>query len=427
MSIMTILDTISPTLIPIHVTDNHSRLINLLIGVDSSATFCLDPSLGENALPPTPPSQTFDARLIYPRNGNGSLCFDQGTLKDLRPYIGPSQVDTFKIRLQSDYADSFTFTWPNISSYFNNEVKLIDRYGGLTVSVDMKAETTYTQSTDVLYYMGSLLVVAGTPPSNRAPAVMTNPPGSVVFTSAQLDGIANPNGFAATGWFEWGLDANYGNTTPIQSLGNGANIIPVAEAVSGLSPGTTYHYRVVAQNGNGTTEGPDRTFRTEGVTSQYNMAAGWNMISVPVAVGDARKTILFPTALSLASTYVFGQGFVPRDTLRMGEGYWVKFGPAHNDSVTGTPVAQDTFSIKAGWNMIGSITGSVDISSIVQIPSGIVLTPFFGFDGGYSPATTLEPGRAYWVKSSMNGQLVISSSSSRPVEARSVKGALPLK
>ena len=37
----------------------------------------------------------------------------------------------------------------------------------------------------------------------------------------------------------------------------------MSQAISGLTPGTTYHFRVVASNGVGTTAGPDQTFKTD--------------------------------------------------------------------------------------------------------------------------------------------------------------------
>jgi hypothetical protein len=37
---------------------------------------------------------------------------------------------------------------------------------------------------------------------------------------------------------------------------------PVSAALSGLTPGVTYHYRLVATNADGSTPGPDRTFTT---------------------------------------------------------------------------------------------------------------------------------------------------------------------
>ena len=60
--------------------------------------------------------------------------------------------------------------------------------------------------------------------------------------------------------------------------------------------------------------------------ADYTVAAnpGWNLVSVPIVVGDYRPTAIFPTALTLA--YAYQGGYVPEDTLDNGRGYWLKFG-----------------------------------------------------------------------------------------------------
>jgi hypothetical protein len=52
------------------------------------------------------------------------------------------------------------------------------------------------------------------------------------------------------------------------------------------------------------------------------------------------------------------------------------------------------------------------VSAIVQVPPGIVYTPYFGYSTIYSIADTLFPGRAYWVKTSQAGELMINSGQS---------------
>lgn len=85
-------------------------------------------------------------------------------------------------------------------------------------------------------------------------------PALVNQTSAILQGFYNPNGLNTDVWFEWGTTVNYGNTTPIRNFGNGIVSIPVAETVNGLIPGTTYHFRLVAQNIAGKSVSQDQTF-----------------------------------------------------------------------------------------------------------------------------------------------------------------------
>ena len=76
-----------------------------------------------------------------------------------------------------------------------------------------------------------------------------------------------PNGVATGVHFEYGPTTAYGSTTPPTRVGAGTSIVPVTTPVTGLSPGTTYHARVVATNSAGTTNGEDVTFTTDAVPS----------------------------------------------------------------------------------------------------------------------------------------------------------------
>lgn len=94
------------------------------------------------------------------------------------------------------------------------------------------------------------------------PTVATTTAASPTMTGAQLNGIVNPNGFSTTSYFEYGPTAGYGLATPVKNLGAGLTAVMVSATVSGLSAGTLYHYRLVAQNNGGTTHGVDTTFAT---------------------------------------------------------------------------------------------------------------------------------------------------------------------
>jgi hypothetical protein len=144
-----------------------------------------------------------------------------------------------------------------------------------------------------------------------------------------------------------------------------------------------------------------------GTTVSSTVQQGWNIVSVPVTVADLRKIEVFPTSTSNAFAYG-PSGYVARDTLDYGVGYWLKFDLAQAVSVTGGTRSQDTIDVVTGWNIIGSISDPVTVGSIVQIPSGIVVSSYFGYGStGYTPATTIEPMKGYWVKVNQNGQLVL--------------------
>jgi uncharacterized protein (TIGR02145 family) len=68
--------------------------------------------------------------------------------------------------------------------------------------------------------------------------------------------------------------------------------------------------------------------------------------------------------------------------------------------------------VSNGWNMIGSISEPIPVSSIQSNPGGMITSEFFGFDNTYVSATTIEPGKAYWVKVNRNGSLILGASSS---------------
>ena len=71
----------------------------------------------------------------------------------------------------------------------------------------------------------------------------------------------------------------------------------------------------------------------------------------------------------------------------------------------------ETVDVAPSWNMIGSISRPVLTAAIVQDPLSIVRSLYFGYDGGYFSADTLQPGRAYWVKVNRVGKLIVSASS----------------
>jgi Putative metal-binding motif len=85
-------------------------------------------------------------------------------------------------------------------------------------------------------------------------------------TQATLHGAAAPEGAAATVRFEYGPTDRYGAATPEQDAGDGDDTTPLDIRVPGLTPATTYHYRLVVTTPVGTAYGADRTFATAATT-----------------------------------------------------------------------------------------------------------------------------------------------------------------
>jgi hypothetical protein len=104
-----------------------------------------------------------------------------------------------------------------------------------------------------------------TPPA--APAIADESVSTLTQTSATLGALVNPDNQATTYRFEYGTSTAYGSVLPVPdgSVGSGYGNIVVGQKITGLAPGTTYHFRVVATNGSsgvGGTPGPDQTFTT---------------------------------------------------------------------------------------------------------------------------------------------------------------------
>jgi photosystem II stability/assembly factor-like uncharacterized protein len=204
-----------------------------------------------------------------------------------------------------------------------------------------------------------------------------------------------------------------------------------AGQAGGLSAGAGYYWRVRALfPGNASAWSAPWHFSTAGpVTRTMHVAEGWNLLSLPVAVGDGRVPQLFPDAASGAFAYEDETGYVARDTLRLLEGYWLKFPAADSIGITGIEEGRDTVAVGAGWNLIGAVSGPVDTTLVIQMPPGLIVSAYYGYDAGYAAADSLRPGRAYWVKSAAAGQLILAplappaSPASRAVAARNRKGA----
>jgi hypothetical protein len=115
---------------------------------------------------------------------------------------------------------------------------------------------------------------------------------------ATLRGTIDPENQAVTDYhFEWGLTPSYDNTTPSASLPVGKAPVAVSALLSGLTPGATYHYRLVATNASGTTQGPDRTFTTYASLPSLGPARAFELVSpyptggVPIIANTAKVTI----------------------------------------------------------------------------------------------------------------------------------------
>jgi len=110
-----------------------------------------------------------------------------------------------------------------------------------------------------------------------------------------LKGTVNPNGSATSYWFEYGETVFYGTKIPVtpQSVGSGIADVYVDQTVTGLKQSTEYHFRIVAENESGTTNGEDTSFVTTGFNFSFGKAgSGEGQLSEPHGVAvDSKENV----------------------------------------------------------------------------------------------------------------------------------------
>lgn len=80
---------------------------------------------------------------------------------------------------------------------------------------------------------------------------VTGAPTSITLTAATLNGTVDADGFPTSAHFEYGRTTTYGSTTPEQAQGSGTAPRSILAAISDLSCGTTYNFRLVVKRDEG--------------------------------------------------------------------------------------------------------------------------------------------------------------------------------
>jgi len=119
--------------------------------------------------------------------------------------------------------------------------------------------------------------------------VTTNAPTNITSSSAKLNGTVNPGGTMIV-HFQYGVTVTYGSSTA-NTTHTGNTTRSVSANITGLTPNTTYHFRLVGTSNGETRYGQDRTFRT------------FNPTGPPVAVTRAATSVASFSATLNGSVY----------------------------------------------------------------------------------------------------------------------------
>jgi hypothetical protein len=128
--------------------------------------------------------------------------------------------------------------------------------------------------------------------ASTTPYARTTPATGVSDTSATLTGVI-VRGSGTLYQFEYGID-RYDRYTPIKSVGSSFGERPVSAVVTGLKPGVTYHFRLVALGWGGAGIGADRTFTTGPAVPPAAAPAAPAAAPIPAPVASAAAPVAPP-------------------------------------------------------------------------------------------------------------------------------------
>jgi phosphodiesterase/alkaline phosphatase D-like protein len=224
-------------------------------------------------------------------NAATGISLSAATLNGAVNANGTSTTVTFEFGTSTAYGKTYTAVQSPVTGTTDTAVNsaISGLIGSTTYHYRVVAQNAYgtTYGTDMTF------TTAGS-----APITTTGAASTVGATTATLNGTVNANNDSTTVTFEYGTTIAYGSTaTAAQSPVTGGTNTPVTGDITGLSPTSLYHYRVVAQNAFGTTYGTDMTFTT-------------STVSIPIVSTKAISHITVSTADSGGTVTDAGLGTV---------------------------------------------------------------------------------------------------------------------
>lgn len=232
------------------------------------------------------------------------------------------------------------------------------------------------------------------------PIVLESWVSGVTASGATLRALINPNGSFTSFRFQYITEATYeanlkaaregfagalkipAEGQPEGLLGSGATALEVSKAPSGLSPATSYRYRVVAKNASGAETGPEHVFASQESSLAFRLPdrRGWELVS-PVDKGGG--AIAVPGSLFGGGEFQAAEG-----------GGSVTYSSASAfDDPKGAPPASQYLSIRtsSGWST-QNLSTPLESASYGDHPDG---APYRLFSTELSRALLLEGSRCF--------------------------------
>ena len=144
------------------------------------------------------------------------------------------------------------------------------------------------------------------------------------------------------------------------------------------------------------------------MTVTVSNMSDWNLMGLPVTVGDNDQMSVYPSSIE-GTLFSFEDSYVQESVLNPGTGYWLRFEESGETNITGSAINSLTIQMQDDWNLISGISTPVEYTDIVD-PEGIVIPgTLFGFGESYEQESILEPGKAYWLRTTDSGEIHLGS------------------
>jgi hypothetical protein len=140
------------------------------------------------------------------------------------------------------------------------------------------------------------------------------------------------------------------------------------------------------------------------------LKAGWNMVSVPLTLGNNSVSAVFPGVAVVYTWDPVSKTYIVPTTVEPDTGYWVAVTGNETITVTGVSVTTWTSDIKPGWNMIGSVISNASITNPNDNPDNSVQSFAYWWNPDtktYVFTTEIQPGKGYWVAATQNCTLTL--------------------
>jgi|GEM_PF-2357174 len=151
---------------------------------------------------------------------------------------------------------------------------------------------------------------------------------NITQMEADIEASVTPNGSATAVTLQYGKTTEYGTNVSLGTLDAGLTAETVSASLEGLEPNVTYHYRIVAVNAAGITNGSDQTFATlaAAVPTIASVAEGFiNESEARIGANITPNGAETEVTLEVGKTTAYGLNFpVDQGTIAAGtDAVWV--------------------------------------------------------------------------------------------------------